>query len=87
MRVPCAGSIRGGPIRAGILSSRSVTTRNGMLSYFISARDVREQVNRDYPEGKRPETDVVSAWLQLCDWVIQPENLELGMDAFFFNGF
>ena len=58
-----------------------------MLSYFISARDVREQVNRDYPEGKRPKLMSFPHGLQLCDWVIQPENLELGMDAFFFNGF
>ena len=49
--------------------------------------DVREQVNRDYPEGKRPKLRSFPHGLQLCDWVIQPENLELGMDAFFFNGF
>ena len=44
-------------------------------------------VNRDYPEGKRPKLMSFPHGLQLCDWVIQPENLELGMDAFFFNGF
>lgn len=61
--------------------------KKDMLSCFLAARDVREQVNRDYPAGKRPQLMSFPHGLQISDWVLQPENLTLEMNSFFFNGF
>lgn len=55
---------------------------SGRLSdYFFAAKDVREEVDRNYGRGK-PKLMGQPAG---PNWVIQPEWLEISMDCYFFN--
>ena len=56
------------------------------LRTFVAARDVRAQVNLDYPLPKRPKLIAYPHGHQGNDWVIRPEALEMNIDSFFFNG-
>ena len=56
------------------------------LRTFVAARDVRAQVNLDYPLPKRPKLIAYPHGIQQPDWVIRPEALEMNIDSFFFNG-
>ena len=56
------------------------------LRTFIAARDVRAQVDLDYPLPKRPKLIAYPHGQQGDDWVIRPEALEMNVDSFFFNG-
>ena len=56
-----------------------------MLFYWCAAKDVREQVNRDYVPEKRPKLMAFPHGF-LGDSVSQPESVSLGLDSFFFNG-
>lgn len=54
------------------------------MAHFFAARDVREQVAKDYPEGRRPK--LLSFPLgTLNRMVSQPEWIGMGIDSFFFN--
>ncbi len=57
------------------------------LSTFIAARDVRAQVNQDYPADKRPKLLAFPHGIQCSAWVTQPEAMEMDLNSFFFNGF
>ena len=57
------------------------------LNHFITTKDVREQTDRDYPEGRRPRLFGDTQGIQCGEWVTRPEWLEMAMDSFFFNGF
>ena len=52
---------------------------------FDAARDVRRQVDADYPPERRPRLMSFPQGYQ-CDGIIQPEELALQLDSFFFNG-
>ena len=57
------------------------------LESFCAAKDVREQVNKDYPAGARPRLQALPSGCSFgCDWVGQPEWLYLQTLSFFFNG-
>lgn len=57
-----------------------------LLSYWCAAKDVREQVDRDYPASARPKLMALPHGYQGEDAICQPEGVSLSMDAFFFNG-
>ena len=54
--------------------------------YWFAAKDVREQVNRDYPPPRRPKLMSFPQGAMSCEWITEPEWLGLGLDSFFFNG-
>ena len=54
--------------------------------YWFAAKDVREQVNKDYPAGRRPKLMSFPQGAMSCEWITEPEWLGLGLDSFFFNG-
>ena len=56
------------------------------LRTFVAARDVRAQVDLDYPLPKRPKLIAYPHGIQQPDWMIRPEALEMNIDSFFFNG-
>lgn len=64
-----------------------VYRKAGNLSTFIAARDVRRQVNLDYPPEKRPKLLAFPHGFQLSAWVTQPESMEMDLNSFFFNGY
>ncbi len=64
-----------------------VYRKEGTLNTFVAARDVRQQIDRDYPAGKRPRLQALPHGIQIDAWVTQPEALEMDFNSFFFNGF
>ena len=52
--------------------------------HWLVARDVREQVNRDYPEGARPKLMAFPHGVQAGTWLTKPAWLGMACDAFFF---
>ena len=56
------------------------------LRTFLAAKDVRAQVDADYPLPRRPKLMAYPHGFQCQDWLIRPEALEMNIDAFFFNG-
>ena len=54
------------------------------MQSFFAAKDVREQVAKDYPEGKRPKL-LAFPMGNLGSLVPQPEWIEMGIDSFFFH--
>ncbi len=68
-------------------SNPYVYSEGDSLLHFVVARDIREQADRDYPEGKRPRLLGGTQGLQCGEWITQPEWLEMAMDSYFFNGF
>ena len=63
-----------------------VYAKRAPLVHFIGTKDMREQVDRDYPASCRPRLLGGTQGYQ-CGWVTQPEWLEMAMDSYFFNGF
>ena len=62
--------------------------KDGNLRSFIGARNVRAQVNLDYPPEKRPKLLAFPHGSQGgALWVTQPEALEIDFNSFFFNGY
>ena len=57
------------------------------LSTFVSAKDVRAQVNKDYPPQSRPKLLAFPHGIQGSAWVTQPEAMEMDLNSFFFNGY
>ena len=57
----------------------------GFLECFLAARDAKEQVARDYPPERRPKLQAFPQGYQ-CGGIIQPEQMEIELDSFFFNG-
>ncbi|MFA6721535.1 MAG: hypothetical protein WCR92_09000, partial [Candidatus Cloacimonadaceae bacterium] len=57
------------------------------LATFVSARDVRAQVNQDYPPESRPKLLAFPHGIQCSAWVTQPEAMEMDLNSFFFNGY
>jgi hypothetical protein len=55
------------------------------LNHFVTAKDIREQTDRDYPEGRRPKLMSFPHGVQGLGWVTQPEHLEMALDSYFFN--
>ena len=62
-------------------------SKRAPLIHYIASKDVREQTDRDYPEGRRPLLLGGTQGLQCGEWITQPEWLEMAMDSYFFNGF
>lgn len=56
------------------------------LNYFIAAKDVREQLDRDCGTGARPKLMGFPSGMQGDTWVSQPEELAMAFDAYYFNG-
>lgn len=63
-----------------------VEAKERYLNYFVAARDVREQLDREYGEGPKPCLMAHPSALQGETWVSQPEELSMAVDAFYFNG-
>lgn len=57
------------------------------LESFCAAKDVRAQVDKDYPKDRRPRLMALPSGCSFgCDWVGQPEWLFLQTVSFFLNG-
>ena len=56
--------------------------RGSCVQYFVAVKDVREENDRAYPEGRRPKLMGQPAG---PNWIIQPECLEIMCDSCFFN--
>jgi len=56
------------------------------LVYWVAAKDVREQLERDFPDGKCPKLMAYPHAMQGNVWLTQPENLAMAYDSFYFNG-
>lgn len=54
------------------------------MQSFFAAKDVREQVAKDYPEGRRPKLMAFPLG-NLGTMTTQPEWVEMGIDSFFFH--
>lgn len=76
-----------GPYPSWQSQSPYVYRKADTLGTFVVARDVRQQVNHDYPAGKRPRLQALPHGIQSQAWVTQPEALEMDFNSFFFNGF
>jgi hypothetical protein len=63
-----------------------VYSKERYLNYFIAAKDVREQLDRDYPVGDKPMLMGFPSGMQGDVWVSQPEELSMAFDAYYFNG-
>ncbi len=63
-----------------------VYSKERYLNYFIAAKDVREQLDRDYPGGGKPMLMGFPSGMQADVWVSQPEELAMAFDAYYFNG-
>ena len=57
----------------------------GVIESFLAARDVRSQINKDYPLPNRPKIQGFPQGYQ-CGWILQPEWVEMELDSYFFNG-
>ena len=56
------------------------------LNHFVTAKDIREQTDRDFPDAKRrPKLMSFPHGVQGLGWVTQPEHLEMALDSYFFN--
>ena len=84
-----AGSLRWidpwGPYPWWAAGSPYVDRPADLLGYWCAAKDVREQVDRDYPEGSRPKLMALPHGYQGADAICQPEGISMAFDAFFFN--
>lgn len=89
-QIEYAGSLRWidpwGPYPFWNLDTAFAASEGFNVAYWFAAKDVREQVNRDYPVGKRPKILAFPQGNQSCEWITEPEWLGLGLDSFFFNG-
>lgn len=56
------------------------------LVYWTAAKDVREQVDRDYWSVSRPSLLAYPSGRQGGSWISQPEELAMAFDAFYVNG-
>ena len=56
--------------------------RGRLVATFLAAKDVREEIDGHYPEGRRPKLMGQSSG---TNWAIQPDWLEVSMSAYFFN--
>ncbi len=65
-------------------STPYVPTGYGDLGYFLVAKDVREQVDRDYGSAA-PKLMSFPHGVQLGTCLAQPESIAIALDAFFFN--
>jgi len=58
--------------------------KRGPLVHFMAAKDMREQVDRDFPLPKRPKLMAFPNGVQ-GNWISQPEWIGMALDSFFFN--
>lgn len=61
-------------------------SKSRQLVYWVAAKDVREQLERDFPGGNRPKLMAYPHAMQGDVWLTQPENLSMAYDSFYFNG-
>ncbi|MBR2982823.1 MAG: hypothetical protein IKC80_06290 [Kiritimatiellae bacterium] len=61
--------------------------KRGPLAHFVMAKDIREQVDRDFPDPKRrPKLMSFPQGIQSSGyWAVQPQWLSMALDSFFFN--
>jgi len=63
-----------------------VYQKRGTLAHFVVARDLRAQVDADFPDAAaRPKLMSMPQGLQCGNWIAQPEWIGMSMDAFAFN--
>ena len=75
-----------GPYVRWNTACRYVSEPGRSLAYFCVAREVKRQVDKDFPAGARPSLMAFPLGLSGTDWASRPEWLELALDSFFFNG-
>lgn len=63
-----------------------VYSKERYLNYFVAAKDVSEQLERDYGKASKPNLMALPSGMQDDVWVSQPEELAMAFDAFYFNG-
>ena len=63
-----------------------VYSKERFLNYFVAAKDVREQLDRDFGTGPKPKLMGFPSGMQGDTWVAQPEELAMAFDAYYFNG-
>lgn len=59
--------------------------KGDILRCWCAAKDIRETVDREFPPERRPKLQSYPQGAQGDGWIVQPEWLEIMMDAFFFN--
>ena len=59
--------------------------KRDVLRTWFTAKDIREQTDKDYPAGHRPKLMAMPQGEQGC-WIPKPGWFEMSIDAFFFNG-
>lgn len=61
--------------------------KRGPLAHFVAAKDVREQVDSDFPEAsRRPKLMSFPQGIQCSgEWIAQPQWISMALDSFFFN--
>ena len=74
-----------GPYPWWVASTPYVDNPSDLLNYWCAAKDVREQVDKDYPPDARPKLLAFPHGHQLADAICQPEGISMSLDAFFFN--
>jgi len=62
-----------------------VYQKRGTLAHFVAARDIRAQIDADFPNAAQPKLMSMPQGLQCGNWVAQPEWISMSMDAFTFN--
>ncbi len=60
-------------------------TERSPVWHFLLARDIRENTDRLYAEGRRPKLMAFPHVLEGRSWVTQPEHMAMGFDSYFFN--
>jgi len=59
--------------------------KGDILRCWCAAKDIRETLDREFPPERRPKIQSYPQGLQGDGWVVQPEWLEVMMDAYFLN--
>lgn len=57
------------------------------VAHFVCARDIRDQIAKDYPSAAKRPRILAAPQGTNADYFTQPEAFEMAFDAYFFNGF
>jgi hypothetical protein len=75
-----------GPYPRWDMKESFVYSKCKYLVYWVAAKDVREQLARDFSGGPMPKLMAYPSGKQGDIWVSQPEHLAMAFDAFYVNG-
>lgn len=68
-------------------ASLYVYQKRGPLAHFVAAKDIRGQVDLDFPAEKgRPMILGTTQGPQCYDWITEPEWMEMALDCYLLNG-